>query len=302
MTYIVLGAGQVGIEISKILKKRGEKFIVIARTRREILPDIFTTPAKAQNSSELANIEKQPTAIINCLNAPYTKWKDLFPPLGRGPLEYALKHSAPIVSVSNLYMYESTLGPIGVNTPKSSALKKGQIRQQMWDETLVFISRGLQASEVRASDYIVSGQQSPLGDRFIPNLIKNRPPTVIGNPNAKHSWTAPIDVARTCLAIIDNKEFGDVWHVPTNAPKSFQEVADEVCELINASKISVKSLPKPIFYLLGVFMPIVKELRETAYQFDDDFIIDDSKTREILKIQPTDWSHLVGNLVSQYRN
>ena len=303
MTYVVLGGGLVGTEVARILQQRRADFAVVTRTRKEVLPGVFSVAADASSSEDLIRAIPSPSAVINALNAPnYTRWAEEFPPLNRAVLEFSIRNSAPLVSVSNLYMYDSTLGPIGPETPISESIKKGRIRQEMWLETKEYMSRGLAAAEVRASDYISHGEQSPLGDRFAATLLVGKAPSVIGNPAAKHSWTSPLDVARTCLAVLDQKAFGKVWHVPTNAPKTFQEVADDICEILGIRPLAVKSIPKSMFHAIGYFSPIVKELRETAYQFERDFIIDDNQSRSVLGIEPTEWELLVRNLVQHYKS
>lgn len=302
MTTVVLGGGLVGTEIAKILSTSGDEFLVITRARREILPGVFSVAADATNSEELKSIAPNASVIFNSLNAPnYTKWHLQFPPLNRAVLNFALTNNAQLVSVSNLYMYEPTNNPIGVKTPIGASGKKGLVRQEMWEETQEFIARGLMAAEVRASDYISRGEQSPLGDRFAALLVRDKAPTVIGNVEAKHSWTSPIDVARTCVEVNRQAAFGEVWHVPTNPPKSFQEVADDIREYLGKNPIDVRAMSKTALAFIGAFVPIVRELKETAYQFDADFIIDDQVTRDRLNIQPTDWDQLIENLVNSYR-
>lgn len=302
MSVVILGAGLVGTEAARLLDSQNRSVTVISRTSREIIPGIISKSANAANVQELLEVEPKPTAIINALNAPnYDKWSIEFPPLNHGALEYALKSGAPIVSVSNLYMYESS-EPMVPTSRLRAGNKKGQLRQEMWEETKKYIDKGVLAAEVRASDYVSQGEQSPLGDRFVPVILKGKTPSVIGSTNTKHSWTAPIDVARIAIELIDKKMFGDVWHVPTNTAKTFQEVADEICNYVGLKRVKVRLIPKPIFHAIGVVSPIVKELRETYYQFENEFIINDQKTREHLKLNPTDWDILIRDLVNKYRN
>lgn len=302
MTKVVLGGGLVGTEIAKLFRNREDDFIVITRTSREILPGIVSVAADATNSTELARIAPNASAIFNSLNAPdYTKWDRQFPPLNRGALNYAFDTGASIVSVSNLYMYDSTNGPIGVSTPIKVSGKKGLVRQQMWEETQAFMAQGLSVAEVRASDYLSHSEQSPLGDRFAAPLVRGKTPSVIGHVNKKHSWTSPKDVARTCVAVVDHGAFGRVWHAATNEPKTFQEVADDIRDALGEKHISIKMMPSVVVRLVGAVVPIVRELRETSYQFEQEFIIDDQETRENLGIQPTAWKNLIEDLISSYR-
>lgn len=301
MTNVVLGGGLVGTELAKILLDRGEELIVVTRSRREILPGLFSVAADATNPAELNRLAPNPSRIYNSLNAPnYTKWHLEFPPLNTSVLNYAMGNGAQLVSVSNLYMYDSTGGPIGPRTSIKVSGEKGLVRQKMWEETQSFIERGLLASEVRASDYISRGNQSPLGDRFAALLVRDKTPSVIGHVDAKHSWTAPKDVARTCIEVVHQKAFGRVWHVPTNPAKTFQEVSNEIRQFLGKNPVSVKSMPRIALSVVGAFVPIVRAVKETAYQFNSEFTIDDEDTRDALSIQPTAWNELVEELVNSY--
>lgn len=301
MTNVVLGGGLVGSEIAKMLVESGDDFIVVTRNTREVLPGLFSVAADATSPAELDRVAPNPGVIFNSLNAPnYTKWHLEFPPLNSSVLNYAMSNGAQLVSVSNLYMYDSTSGPIGPRTPIKVSGKKGSVRQKMWEETQGFMDRGLLASEVRASDYIARGEQSPLGDRFAAQLVRDKAPSVIGRVDVKHSWTSPRDVARTCVEVVRQGAFGKVWHVPTNAPKTFQEVADDIRTCLRREPIRAKTTPSLALAVVGALVPIVRELKETAYQFDQEFIIDDEATRAVLSLQPTDWDYLVENLVNSY--
>ena len=46
-------------------------------------------------------------------------------------------------------------------------------------------------------------------------------------------------------------------------------------------------------YGLGLAWPLMRELRETEYQFRDDFIMDSSAAQETFRLTPTPWDEIV---------
>lgn len=301
MSYVILGAGLVGVEAAKLLVSRGDKVRIISRSAREVLPGLISDPVDATDINALIKLEPKPKAIINALNAPhYEKWVEEFPPLNNSALEYALRTDAPIVSVSNLYMIQPVQGIVSMNNPLKIDGKKAKLRHEMWLTTMQYIKKGVKAAEVRASDYIAQGEQSPIGDRFTPVLLSGKTPIIIGRRDARHSWTAPIDVAKTAVALIDQKTFGDIWIAPTNEPLSMQQIANQINKKIGKKETKLKSIPYPILVIMGIFVPILRELRETHYQFDHDFVVDDSATREKLGITPEPWDSLIDIQLKSY--
>jgi hypothetical protein len=56
-----------------------------------------------------ADAGKDASAVYQCVNAPYTRWPERFPPLQRGVLAAAGRTGARLVVLENLYGY----GPTG---------------------------------------------------------------------------------------------------------------------------------------------------------------------------------------------
>ena len=65
--------------------------------------------------------------IYQCLNAPYTEWPKLFPPLQRGVLTAAERTGALLVSLENVYGYGPTGGkPMTEDLPLPATTVKGR--------------------------------------------------------------------------------------------------------------------------------------------------------------------------------
>src|SRR5664279_5548384 len=78
---------------------------------------------------------KGASVIYQCLNASYTQWPKLFPPLQRGVLSAAERTGALLVSLENVYGYGPTGGnPMTEDLPLLATTAKGHTRAAMTRE------------------------------------------------------------------------------------------------------------------------------------------------------------------------
>lgn len=79
------------------------------------------------------------------------------------------------------------------------------------------------------------------------------------------------DLARAIrLLALDNRAYQQVWHLPAFATNSITEIADEYNSQLG-TQFSVRALPKTVHRIISWFNPMMKEMYETRYQFDEDY-------------------------------
>jgi hypothetical protein len=61
--------------------------------------------------------------------------------------------------------------------------------------------------------------------------------------------------------------------------------------------VRVSAVPSAVLAGMGVFWPLMRELRETEYQFRDDFVMDSSAAQETFGLKPTPWEEIVAATV-----
>ena len=64
--------------------------------------------------------------------------------------------------------------------------------------------------------------------------------------------------------------------------------------------VPVKGMSRGMITGVGLFVPMVRELKETYYQFDAPFVLDDSAARTELGIEPTDWKIVLNDHLSPF--
>ena len=185
--------------------------------------------------------------------------------------------------------------------PLNADYEKAQVRATMWRDAKRAHDEGrIQATEVRASDYIGPRSQSYLG-MLIPRILAGKSCQVIGNLDAPHSWNYTDDVARTLVTCAqDDQSWGRAWHAPANPPRSVRQALDDIAGIVGATNVKITKVPTVALRVLGLFNTDVRELPKTLYQFQAPFVIDDSETRSTFGLAPTPWDDVLNATISSY--
>lgn len=303
-TQLVVGAGEVGTAIARLLADDEHTRVVLVsrRGRGPDHPRIDRVAADAGDRQALVAAAPHATVVYNCANPAYHRWQRDWPPIADALLAYAAATGAVLATVSNLYGY----GPVGVpmteDLPLAATGAKAQVRVRMWQQALAAHRAGrLRMTEVRGSDYLCAGATSLFGDRVVPRVLAGQRVHLVGDPDQPHTWTAPIDVARTLIAAAgDERGWGRAWHVPSNPPRSQREVVGDIAAQAGRPTPRISRVPPIVLRAAGLVVPVVRELRETDYQRERPYVLDDTAARRTFGIEPTPWPRLIADLVGHY--
>lgn len=303
-THLVVGAGEVGSAVALVLAGAGVPVVLASRSGRgPVDPRIERVRVDASNVEELQAVEPAAGVIYNCVNPEYTRWITDWPPIAQAFLDYAESTGAVLATVSNLYGYGPVDVPMTEDLPLAAVGEKARVRVRMWQDAKAAHDAGrIRATEVRGSDYICPGAQSMLGDRVMPRILAGAKVQLIGDIDQPHAWTAPIDVARTLVtAAASEQGWGRAWHVPSNPPRSQREAVADLAAAAGVSPVKVSAVPAALLWGLGLFQPMIRELKETAYQRERPYLLDDSAARAAFGLKPTPWAELLAGMVRHYR-
>ena len=198
--HVVFGTGQVGSALAAHLAGLGLAVRAVSRHRPATLAGgIDWRAADVTDPEAAADAAKGASVVYQCVNAPYTQWPELFPPLQRGVLAAAERTGALLVALENLYGYGPTGGrPMTEDLPLAATTVKGRTRAAMTAELLAAAEVGrVRLAIGRASDFFGPGvtQGSTLGERVFGNALAGRRADFIGNPDLPHTYSYVPDIA-----------------------------------------------------------------------------------------------------------
>lgn len=293
--HVVVGSGAVGTATALALAGRGQD--VVVATRRGSGPHalhVELARVDAADGAALAELAEGSAAIYNCVNPRYHRWEEDWPPMAAAFLAAAERSGARLVTVGNLYGY----GPVGHAITEQDPLRpngpKGAVRNQMWQEALAAHEAGrAKIAEARASDFYGPGltDQGMFGERLVPRLLAGKAVSVLGDPDAPHSWSYVPDVAELLASLgttPDESALGRPWHVPTAPPRSSRAMVAALAAAAGLERPpTVRRVPAAVLRAAGLFSVQLRELQETRYQFDRPFVIDSSAAEEAFGLEPT---------------
>jgi nucleoside-diphosphate-sugar epimerase len=305
--HVVFGSGPVGLALVDELVAKALTVRVVNRSGQAQVPGGVEVMAGDVANPEFAiKAAKNAAVVYQCMNPPYYRWADLFPPLQDAVVQAARRAGARYVSFENTYMYGDTGGtPMTEMTPLGAQTRKGKVRLAMARQLSALSDAGdLAVATARASDYFGprGTSQSPLGDLVTGAALAGKPARVLGDPDQLHSYTYLPDAARTLAALGSRDDvIGEVFHIPNVPAQTTRQIIHSISlELGQPIKISVA--PRFLLRLMGLFNPTVGELDEMLYEFTRPFIVDSTKATARLGIEPTPLAEAIAATVAWFRD
>ncbi|WP_327072627.1 NAD-dependent epimerase/dehydratase family protein [Kitasatospora purpeofusca] len=289
--HVIVGHGPAGAATARLLAEQGHTVRVVTRSGRPAGPGIEHLALDATDSARLTEAARGAAAIHSCAAPPLPRWTADWPPLHASLLATAEATGAVLVMLGNLYGYGPVNGPLTEDLPPAAPGPKGRLRASLWEQARALHEAGrIRAVEVRASDFFGPGvtDGGHLADRVVPRLLAGKPVTVLGDPDAPHSWTYLPDVARTLAeAATDERAWGRAWHAPTAPAVPARRMVDLLTAEAGVAPVPVRRLNPAVFALAALVTPLLRELRETRYQFDRPFVVDATAWEAAFTTRPT---------------
>ncbi|MEU5285085.1 NAD-dependent epimerase/dehydratase family protein [Streptomyces sp. NPDC020755] len=279
-SYVVVGYGPAGAETARLLAAEGHSVRVVTRSGRRAEPGVEHVALDAADAGRLTEVVQGAEAIFHCAAPPYHRWVKEWPPLVMSACTAAEASGAVLVLLGNLYGYGPVRAPMDESLPLAATGPKGRARAAGWEEVAERHRQGrIRAVEVRASDFFGPGVTSGghLAGRVVPRLLRGKPVSTLGDPDAPHSWSYVPDVARALVEVAgEERAWGRAWHVPTAPALSVRGMVALLAAASGTGPVAVRGLPPVLLDALALVSPLMRELKEIRYQFDRPFVVDSS--------------------------
>mgnify|MGYP002628767735 CR=1 FL=1 len=297
MQTILGSGGTIGNELAKALKEFTRDIRLVSRHPKKINETDILMSADLLNIDDVFKAVEGSDVVYVTVGFEYNAkvWAKSWPLLMTNVIEACKKYKCKLVFFDNIYMYDPNyLNFMTEETPINPSSKKGMIRTQIAQMILDEIKTGdLTALIARSADFYGPSikNTSMLTETVFTPLSKGKKANWMSALTYKHSFTYTPDAGKA-TALLGNTDdaYSQVWHLPTAAnPLTGQEWIETIAkELGVATKVQVAN--KFMVRILGLFMPIMRELVEMMYQYDRDYIFDSSKYEKRFNINPTSYA------------
>jgi nucleoside-diphosphate-sugar epimerase len=292
--HVIFGAGQVGQPLARLLLEGGRRVRLAKRSPggapqgAEVIPGDAADPAFCLRAAEGA------ASIYHCMNPPYNAraWAELVPRFMDNLIAAAGRMGARLVVLDSVYMLGRPGGrPLDEETPPNPCSRKGEIRARAAERLFEAHRRGdVLATTGRASDYYgPGGTLTHLGDQFWPPALAGKTARVFVNPDAIHTYHYVPDVAAglASLGCAGVDVYGRPWMLPCAPAASMRELVARFSRKLGR-EIRLAAVPGWVMKAIGLFVPLLRELNEMHYQWDEPFVISDRRFRERFRQEPAD--------------
>lgn len=306
MQTILGSGGAIGTELAKALRTYTSDIRLVSRNPKKVNPGDELMSADLMNLADVEKAVEGSSIVYVTVGFTYSLkiWKANWPKFIGEVIQACKDQNSKLVFFDNIYMYDPDyLGRMTEETPINPKSEKGKIRAEIAGMIMDEVRAGnLTALIARSADFYGPGikKTSLMTELVFNNLITGKKAYWLGSVNYKHSFTYTPDAARA-TALLGNTEdaFNQVWHLPTS-PDPFtgkQWIEAIAGELHVAPHYTVAS--KFMVRLMGLFVPVMKEMIEMIYQNDRDYVFDSGKFEKRFGFKPTPYLDGIREIVAR---
>ena len=308
MQTILGSGGAIGIELAKALTKYTTDLRLVSRNPKKINDTDKLFSADLTDREQVFKAVEGSEIVYLTVGFDYnTKhWQKVWPELINNVVDACIQHNVKLVFFDNIYAIGGdNVKHITENSPVSPTSKKGIVRAAVDQVILDGIEkRGLHAIIARSADFFSGIKEKSLVMNLVyDNLKKGKKAQWFCNAKVLHSCSYTPDLAIGTAMLGNTPDaYDQIWNLPTDPQKITGEGwIDLFAKEMNVSnKYTV--LPKWGLRVLGIFVPILREMVEMCYQFDRDYFFDSSKFNTRFNFTPTTNAVAVKETVNALKN
>ncbi|TDQ18508.1 nucleoside-diphosphate-sugar epimerase [Algoriphagus boseongensis] len=292
--HTILGAnGNIGIAISHELHLAGIQVRQVSRNPKKIHESDEVFVGDLLDSVSIREAVKGSEVVYLCAGITYSAkiWERDWPIIMKNTLEACIAENCKLVFFDNMYALDpDEIGHLTEKTPMNPKSRKGKVRKQILEMLWQKVNSGdLTAMVVRAADFYGPDAKNSFLQELVINRVKaGKSPQWTYSGDKKHSFTFIPDAGKATVQLaLHQSAWNQTWNLPTDP--SYPS-AREITQLLNeklGKNTKLMVMPDFMVWLLGWFIPPLKEIREIKYQTAEDYCFDSSKIENAFELKPT---------------
>ncbi|MFP4470315.1 MAG: NAD(P)H-binding protein [Bacteroidales bacterium] len=303
----ILGAGGViGVELAKALPEYTTDIRLVSRNPKKVNKTDNLFSADLTDPRQVDEAVKGSEIVYVTIGFQYDAkvWRKVWVPFIRSVIEACKKHNARLVFFDNVYMYDPDyMGNMTEDTPYRPVSKKGEIRKEVAETIMKAVDEGMMTALIaRSADFLAPTNSIPV-ETIYKNYRKGKAADWIGRTDKIHNFTWAEDAGKGTAMLGNTPDaYNQVWHLPSIHEKlTAKEWAKLFAREMNVEP-KIREVPMWLTGVLGWFMPIMRELKEMAYQNNRDYFFNSSKFEERFGYKPVKAEEAIRKLVQQLEN
>jgi len=302
--YVVTGAGPVGYTVAEQLAGQGHQVRILTRSGSgpdhpliERLRIDVSDPARLTEALEGAE------AVFHCIHGSAYRaaaWQAELPRAEQMVMDAAAAAGAVVVFPESLYSYSQPENVMTEGSPREATGGKRGIRTALLKARH---AHPVNTVSVVAGDFFGPRvRMAHAGERMVPQVLAGTSIQAIGSTEQPHSFTYVPDLAAAMIAAAQRPQlWNTVLHAPTGLPKTLRDMAVAYANAAGVSVPKVSAVPGWIVRAAGIFSTDMRELAEMLYQFERPFVMDSSRSQELLELEPTPLPEAAAATVAWWR-
>lgn len=283
MQTIIGSGGTIGLPLTRELKKYTNRIRLVSRNPKRVHETDELFPLDVNDLARIDSAISGSHIVYVTIGFNYNLkvWTNTWPPFMQAVINACKTYDAKLVFFDNVYMYaKSAIPNMTEDSPMHPPSKKGLVRKQLNEMIMDEVEKAnLTALIARSADfYGPDTNKSVLAETAAKNLIKGKKAQAFGNTNKIHTYTYTPDAGKaTALLGNTSDAYNQLWHVPTTKEKlTTRQWIELIADELNVPP-RIQKIPTWMLFVMGLFIPELKEFPEMMYQYETDYIFDSSK-------------------------
>lgn len=299
-TVLIIGAaGNFGAAVAPALVAAGHRVRALRRVKGRAIqiPGVEVIEGDALNPEDVARAAEGVDAIVHAFNVPYPEWDPTLFEAARVVAEAAARERALIVLPGNVYGLDPADGhPLSEGAARANLGNKSAIRNKLEDQLIEATEQGSRLLIVRAGDYLGPGANLTWFHEMTKKALAGGALSDPGMTDVLHDWAYLPDIAAATVRLIERRD--ELSAVETFHFTSFRITSRAMLEAVNARldrPRPIRAMPWWLLRPVSVFVPMLRELFDMKYLWEQPVLLDDGKLQGFLgDIQRTPLSEAVG--------
>ena len=290
----ILGSnGVIGHALAKELPKFKTNIRLVSRNPKKVNQNDELLSADLTLKEDVYKAIEGSEVAYLCIGLKYDikTWRKEWPVLMRNVLDACAKYKCKLVFVDNVYAIDTAeIGNITEESNMKPFSKKGAVRKEIDQMILDDMQAGkVEAIIARCADYY--GPSTELSLVMIATynqFIKNKKAQWIGYPKVPHTYTYSEDAGKA-MALLGNTPdaYNQIWNLPTEKRGFTGEDWVNLVAKEMGKSASYSNIQPFMVRVLGIFIPILREVYEMQYQFEIPYKLNSDKFEKRFGIMAT---------------